>query len=277
MKTSFRLRQALRILSQQQMASKEDINSILAINDPYVMLGISRSASPEEIKKAYKRLALRWHPDKTGPTETTTRVFQHIQKVVGPILGKKGVPSSEFTSNPSRHRWTNEYSDEEWEEREQEWDRVKREEDERERAYQQERERVAEERQEKYGTAFLYLIQNIVKTIKKIEECLEKENLSYDFHHSHIGNYFNTIDSINYNMCDFLFHGNTTIDEIEFLANSRELERIFNILIDPEENGSIERFNRDINAIDPLPLHFILLQNRIEVALEKEWPHSLYV
>lgn len=32
--------------------------------DPYRVLGISRSASETEIKRAYRSLALKWHPDK---------------------------------------------------------------------------------------------------------------------------------------------------------------------------------------------------------------------
>jgi DnaJ family protein C protein 16 len=34
--------------------------------DPYKTLGLSRTASDQEIRKAYKKLAKHWHPDKNS-------------------------------------------------------------------------------------------------------------------------------------------------------------------------------------------------------------------
>lgn len=49
---------------------KEEINAYLKKKDYYDILGVSKNAEEPEIKKAYKKLALRFHPDKNGTIGT---------------------------------------------------------------------------------------------------------------------------------------------------------------------------------------------------------------
>jgi molecular chaperone DnaJ len=51
------------------MASKKDY---------YEVLGISRSASPEEIKKAYRKLAIQYHPDKNPGDKQAEEKFKEV-------------------------------------------------------------------------------------------------------------------------------------------------------------------------------------------------------
>lgn len=52
----------------------------------YEILGVERTASQQEIKKAYHKLALRLHPDKNPGDEEANEKFQQLQKVIS-ILG----------------------------------------------------------------------------------------------------------------------------------------------------------------------------------------------
>lgn len=50
----------------------------LAGRDFYDILQIKRNASPSDIKKAYRKLSLQYHPDKNPDDETAKNKFQDI-------------------------------------------------------------------------------------------------------------------------------------------------------------------------------------------------------
>jgi len=47
--------------------------------NPYVILGLSPSATEKQIKKAYRRLAMRFHPDKNPNDPEAEKKFKQIQ------------------------------------------------------------------------------------------------------------------------------------------------------------------------------------------------------
>src|SRR6478672_13882521 len=47
--------------------------------DYYATLGISKTASPDEIQKAYRKLARKYHPDMNPDDATAKKKFQEVQ------------------------------------------------------------------------------------------------------------------------------------------------------------------------------------------------------
>lgn len=59
--------------------------------DYYMFLEVELSASQEEIKAAYKRMSIKWHPDK-NPTIDTTKQMQNINEanlVLGDVKARE--------------------------------------------------------------------------------------------------------------------------------------------------------------------------------------------
>lgn len=67
------------------------------IDDPYKVLGVSPDASDEEIKRAYRRLAKKYHPDLNPGDEEAARKMQEVNTAYEQIKNpEKAAPSGGY-------------------------------------------------------------------------------------------------------------------------------------------------------------------------------------
>lgn len=66
--------------------------------NPYEILGVAQGASEEDIKKAYKKLAKKWHPDKHQGDKTAEEKFKEISAAYE-LLKKNNWQASQVTSD----------------------------------------------------------------------------------------------------------------------------------------------------------------------------------
>ena len=60
----------------------------MAEKDYYEVLGVERSASEDDIKKAYRKLAIKYHPDKNPGDKEAEEKFKEINNSYKILLKK---------------------------------------------------------------------------------------------------------------------------------------------------------------------------------------------
>ena len=60
----------------------------MAKRDFYDVLGVNKNASPDELKSAYRKLAVKYHPDKNPDNKTAEDKFKEASEAYG-ILSDK--------------------------------------------------------------------------------------------------------------------------------------------------------------------------------------------
>lgn len=70
-------------------------------DDPYSILGIKPGASEDEIKKAYKKMARKYHPDLNGNSKEAEAMMKKVNEAYDVLINKKSYSSSSSSSSSS--------------------------------------------------------------------------------------------------------------------------------------------------------------------------------
>jgi preprotein translocase subunit Sec63 len=67
--------------------------------DPFLILGVSGNATQDEIKQAYRRLAMRWHPDRNPHSSEAKERFHQAAAATSQSLHHKAAFIEAVQSN----------------------------------------------------------------------------------------------------------------------------------------------------------------------------------
>jgi len=73
--------------------------------DYHAILGVARDADEQEIKRAYRRLALKFHPDLNKDPEAASR-FVEINEAYAVLSGKESAPLVRIPDRQGSGRWS---------------------------------------------------------------------------------------------------------------------------------------------------------------------------
>ena len=78
--SQYRPRQQRRPHTRQQRRPKPEVAKVKDYFDPYKVLGIDDEATDRQVKRAFRVLSIKWHPDKNRGNNEATLQFQEIYK-----------------------------------------------------------------------------------------------------------------------------------------------------------------------------------------------------